>query len=322
MKSWQADIENHIRQWSTNLGNLGWWPKFVYHFTDVLNAVSILETGCLYSRSEANRLRIMRADNASREIIQGTRPEHFQYVRMYFRPRTPTQYRNEGLRPKNNRELGGAHCAIPVFFCFDSLRVFALDYTEFSNGNIGSSRSKHSGSRDFFQQIPFDLVFHNGYFSENERENIVFHRNAEVLIPQVLPLEPYLQRIVCRSAAERQTLLHLLSEETKHKWNSMITLSDHGFFERKWTYVEEVVTVDDKVIFRFNPNTITPGPFHVDFSYSEKGELSIREWRGEKELLKTKLIIRVPDAILGECKLFLDESLAFADNIIFDENPF
>jgi hypothetical protein len=322
MKSWRVDIENHIRHWSASLGNLGWWPKFVYHFTDVLNAVSILETGCLYSRSEASRLGLMQSENASPEIIQSTRPEHLQYVRLYFRPRTPTQYRNEGIRPKNQRELGGAHCAIPVFFCLDSLPVLALDNSEFSNGNMGSTRARHSSGRDFFRQIPFDRVFHSGWLSEDEKEDIVFRRNAEVLVPQELPLRPYLKRIVCRSAAERQTLLHLLSNEARRKWNSIITLSDHGFFERKWTYVEEVVTVDNIVIFRFNPSTSTPGPFQVIVTYCEKNDSSNKQWQGEIESLSNTFRLKISNAYLGECKLFLDGSLAFADNIIFDEIPF
>jgi len=174
MKTWQGEIADHVRKWSASLGNLGWWPKFVYHFTDVLNAVSILETGNLYSRSEASRLGLMQSENASPEIIQSTRPEHLQYVRLYFRPRTPTQYRNEGMRPKNQRELGGAHCAIPVFFCLDSLPVLALDNSEFSNGNMGSSRARHSSERDFFNKIPFDRVFHDGWFSDDESKEIVF----------------------------------------------------------------------------------------------------------------------------------------------------
>ncbi len=124
MKPWYADVERHIAMWSARPGHPTWWPRFVYHFTDVRNAAAILQNDCLYSRAEASRLGLMQVDNASAEIIGQTRPEHLEFVRLYFRPRTPTQYRNEGIRPGGRRELS-AHCPVPVYFCFDALGVLS-----------------------------------------------------------------------------------------------------------------------------------------------------------------------------------------------------
>ncbi len=322
MKSWTTDIEQHIRTWSARLGNLGWWPRYVYHFTDVNNAARIIDSGHLYSRMEAIRHGLMEVDNASPTIIQQTRQEHLEYVRLYFRPRTPTQYRNEGIRPLNQRLLG-AHCPIPVYFCFDALTVLAQNETEFSDGNIGSSRANHNNTNDFFLSIPFHLVFHNGAFPPEERDEIIFRRNAEVLVPGSLPLVPALKFIACRSVAERQTLLHLLPDNLSHEWSPRIRLGEQGFFERKWTYVEEVVTVNsDSVIFRFNPNTKTPGPFRVSFTYSERSEGFQRTWQAEQQMANTALRLRLPGAARGEATLHLDDALAFADTLIFEEIPF
>lgn len=44
-----------------------WWPKYVYHYTDIHNAVSILETGKVFSRNRARE--IMINENASLEVI-------------------------------------------------------------------------------------------------------------------------------------------------------------------------------------------------------------------------------------------------------------
>ncbi|MCK4449304.1 MAG: DUF4433 domain-containing protein, partial [Anaerolineae bacterium] len=96
MKPWVDEIQRHIKIWAARLGPLSWWPRYVYHFTDVRNAASIIQSGHLYSRAGAERRNLMKIDNASPQIIQQTRPEHLEYVRLYFRPRTPTQYRNEG----------------------------------------------------------------------------------------------------------------------------------------------------------------------------------------------------------------------------------
>ena len=124
MKPWRSEIRQHITKWSRQLGNLEWWPQYVYHFTDIQNAACILNDGILYSRAEPDRQNCMVVDNASPEIIAQTRPEYTRFVRLYFRPRTPTQFRNEGIRPKDKRELG-AHCPVPIYFCFDSLDILS-----------------------------------------------------------------------------------------------------------------------------------------------------------------------------------------------------
>jgi hypothetical protein len=89
VKPWANTIQDHIRSWSAQLHPNDWWPRFVYHFTDLANAVSILETGQLFSRSEVIKRKLMRVDNASPRIIARTYAEHQDYVRLYFRPRTP-----------------------------------------------------------------------------------------------------------------------------------------------------------------------------------------------------------------------------------------
>ena len=323
MKPWADEIQFHIETWAARLGPLSWWPRYVYHFTDLNNAASIIQSGCLYSRAEVERRGLMRVDNASSEIILQTRPEHLNYVRLYFRPRTPTQYRNEGIRPINQRELGGAHCPVPVYFCFDAPTVLAQDDTEFSDGNMASAWVSHSGERDFFLSIPFHLVFHNrAIIPPEDAREITFRRNAEVLAPGSLSLDPALKFIACRSAAERQTLLHLLPPNLRRQWPPRIRLGEQGLFERKWTYVEEAITVDGEVVFRFNPNTRTPGPFQVTFSYREAGRGPERTWAGERAELNSLLRIRVPDAVWGTVTLHLDDALAFAGTLTFEEIPF
>jgi hypothetical protein len=322
VKPWADEIQRHINAWSARLGSLGWWPRYVYHFTDVHNAASIIQSGCLYSRAEADRRGFMQVDNASPEVIGQTRSQPLKYVRLYFRPRTPTQYRNEGIRPINQRKLGGAHCPVPIYFCFDALNVLARDDTEFSNGNMGSPRACRSSERDFFLSIPFHLVFHNRWFTPDERDEIIFRRNAEVLVPDSLALDPALRFIACRSAAERQTLLHLLPANVRRQWASHTRLGERDLFERRWTFVEEVVVVGDHVNFHFNPNTRTPGPFQVAFSYREAGEGFERTWKGEQTALNSLLRIRVLDAAWGTAVLRLDDALAFAGQITFEEIPF
>ena len=324
MKPWHGRIQQHIQEWSSRLGNLEWWPKYVYHFTVVRNAASILKDGTLYSRAEAVKRGLMIVDNASPDVMSQTKQEYTHYVRLYFRPRTPTQYRNEGIRPLAKRELGGAHCPIPIYFCFDAETILSHDNAEYSDGNMGSPRAAHSGEQDFFLQIPFGQVFHDGWFSPDRQSEIIFHRNAEVLIPDQLPLEPTLKFIACRSVAERQTFMNMLDWPIKKKWEHKVRLGEQGFFERRWTYVEEVVYTDDEIItFRFNPNTLTPGPFQLRIEYQENG--SDKVGRLEKSVERLDNVFRIrkpPNAISGKLKLYLDNCLAYSDYIIFEDIPF
>jgi hypothetical protein len=321
MKPWRNEIKLHIENWSKHLGNLNWWPKYVYHFTDIRNAASILKAGTIYSREEAVRLGTMVVDNASPEIIDRTPLEHTRFVRLYFRPRTPTQFRNEGIRPIGQRELG-AHCPVPVYFCFDALEILSGDSTQVSDGNMGSQRATHSSEKDFFFDIPFHYVFHNGAFSPDQRDEIIFRRNAEVLIPDLLHLDPALRFIACRSEAERQTLLHMLPYPVVNQWENKIRLGEQGFFERKWTYVEEVVLVDDAITFRFNPSSQTLGPFEITVEYREHGSDPPRRLHRVVDRLDVLRVKLPADATWGELILSLDDAIAYSDFVFIEDIPF
>lgn len=320
MKAWSDRVREHIQFWSGALPGRDWWPRYVYHFTDLHNAVSILGSAKLYSRSEVNRLRLLHTDAASAAVIAQTSPAHLQYVRLYFRPRTPTQFRNEGIRPRSNR-WENAHCPVPVFLCFDAHEVLTRGDTELSNGNMGSSHVEHAAAREIFEKIPFHHVFHDGRWAPHEGEAIKFHRHAEVLVPDALPLKPSLKMIVCRSAAERMTLLHLLPEPARLTWERLVRLGYDGLFERKWTFVESVTTVGTSIEFQFNPNTQTPGAFEVEFVYREEDGRSWT-WTGQKDALTTPHRFTVEGATRGIATLKLDGCIAFAGQVTFEDTPF
>jgi len=324
MKTWRDEIKKHIDNWSRRLGSRGWWPKYVYHSTDIRNAVRIIQCEYLYSRNEAIKRNLMQVDNASSEIIEHTKKEHQNLVRLYFRPRTPTEYCREGIRPIGQRKYN-AHCPIPIYFLFDALSILSKDETEFSSGNLASDRAEHESSLQFFLSIPFDLVFHHGrILAEEDKDEIIFRRNAEVLVPNSLRLNNALKAVVCRSQAERQTLINLLDRKIRNKWIDRIKLeSERGpIFERKWTFIEDVTVVNDRVYFWFNPDTTTPGPFYVKFSYKDVNKNTSNKWEGRLDSLDSRLFVRVKDGYKGIATLTLDDSLAFSAPVTFEDIPF
>lgn len=236
------------------------WPQFIYHSTEVHGAVSILECGYVYSRNKAKELGLLKYDIASESVLSSTRNEIKDYARFYFRPRTPTQYLNEGIRPKISVE-SDAHCPIPVYFLFDSVEVLAMEPTKFSDGNLASPFTDLLSSVDEFKRLPFSSIYHVGSFPRSDRDRIIRCRNAEIVVPEQLSTN-FLRSIYCRSYAEKDTLLSLMSQKAFDIWGDHIIVDSLGqLFIKKWTFIDNVRTSDSKISLSFSPDTKTPGPF-------------------------------------------------------------
>lgn len=301
-----------------------WWPAFLFHCTDITNVVSILRQGEIVSRSQIAKTRQLSVDIASPEIIARTDPKWQDHVRLYFRPKTPTQYNNEGFRPIGQRARN-SHCPVPVYLIFDALAVLSRANSCFSDGNLGSSYPKVDRTVSFLQQIPFEFVYHDTRFDQSERNQIVYHRHAEVLVPQRMSLDG-LWHIVCRSDAEYKTLLHLLSPETRSSWVSKIgVLSSLQLFHQQWTFVEQVDMSTQRIAFRFNRSTCTPGPFDTRVEIEETETAMKYHWHNEayqcnQELTLSLSSLRDPSDYTA--RLFLDDHLAYEDRFQGDDLPF
>ena len=241
--------------------NKKWWPKYLYHFSDVNNIVSILETHYLYSRNLAIEKGLLKVDIASTEVISNTKDQIMNFVRLYFRPRTPTQYKNEGVRPIDQREIH-AHCPIPIYLMFDSEPILSHPESKFSNRNLAKKKSTYTGNIKKLLKFPFELIYHDSFFQDiNEKEKIVAHRNAEVIIPNSINLDS-LKFIFCRSYAEKDTLLNSLSKNASESWSGKIYVdSENNLFLKNWTFVEKAILSRGYIILHFPPDSKTPGPF-------------------------------------------------------------
>jgi len=94
------------------------WPNYIYHFNDIRNIASVLQQGVLCSRERCRTSGISFIDVADRLVVSES-PWTHSYSRFYFRPHTPTQYLQEGIRPPSFRS-NEAHCPVPVFLLFRS----------------------------------------------------------------------------------------------------------------------------------------------------------------------------------------------------------
>ena len=312
------------------------WPPHLFHCTDIRNVVSILNHGEIMSRSLIKSAGLLPKDIASPDVIVGTNANWQDCVRLYFRPRTPTQYRNEGFRPVYQQEWN-SHCPVPVYLLFSALSVLSRSDSRFSDGNLGSASSNVSGDVAFLKQIPFQFVYHDTRFDQSEHQQIIHHRHAEVIVPKRMELDN-LRFIVCRSDAEYRTLLHLLPPTILDHWVGKIVVgSNRQLFHRQWTFVEQAEMNSDRVIFKFNPSSRTPGPFNACVEIEEASTGMKYHWRNEAYQCDREITLSIStlqdssdyvarlylqDSSDYVARLYLDGNLAFEDRYQDDDLPF
>jgi len=227
-------------------GAQNWWTKYLFHFTDISNALSILEQNALLSRDEATRLGVMKNDNANDQVIAITSAKHRQYARLYFAPATPTQHNNEGVKPKETI-FNNAHCPIPIMFIFHFSKVFMLDGVKFTDGNLANNPNIYDNIEDL-QKLNFELIYHRTWFEPSQRDTIIHARHSEILVKNRLSLEGNLKMLIVRSQAEKEMLLYRMSEPLRAFYANKIFIQPRtGIFTNSWLYLNKVSIIDNVI---------------------------------------------------------------------------
>ena len=144
----------------------------------------------------------------------------------------------------------------------------------------------------------------------------MFHRNAEVLIPQRLGLRN-VRHVLCRSQAEYETLRNLLPPRAWDRWVDKVGVVPRlNLFHGKWSFVEQVELADEHVLFRFNQATTTPGPFaaRVDISVRSVAGSGRYRWARDKFMARDTLDLSLNNAGNPHdysISLYLDDHIAF-----------
>lgn len=264
------EIQNHMLGLASNLrldGNRKWWPNWLFRSDHVENAAKIINSGKLLSRSAAERHSLIVKDSGSPQHIAQLSPGHRDYVRLYFRPRTPTQYANEGIRP-NGRIQYGAHMPVPVYLLFSS-SLLMCSGVSFTRGCLTSLTQMGSSAR-FLKDMKFDDIYHDsgvGWVGEsNRRSTILNARHSEVLVKNELPLDQ-VRHIVCRSAAERETLVNLLSRTARSQWLKRVHVDEgrRRLFQKRGTFVQvaDLSSRGSRFVFYPNIERNMRGPFSL-----------------------------------------------------------
>lgn len=264
----------HVTRWEQTLTSpfhpyRSKWPSRLFHHAPIENAVKILLDGNLRSRDDPGNMRAK--DVAAPGVIDARNHAHSS-ARLYFRPRTPTQYHIEGIRKKGECQYGDdTHAPVLVMMVFNARPILTLRGTKFCDRNMQLGHAEPGDSEEYFSKIPFEKVFHEGGISGDR--SIIEHRCAEVLAPSPLPLDKNLQWVFCRTAAERDTLLYLLGNK-QAEWSARIHISDDLLlFERRHVFVDSVFLAANGINFQLSPRADLRNISVAVFVWDDKGKL-------------------------------------------------
>ena len=180
-----------------------WWPHYAYHYTDISNAVSILESGMLYSHNEGFKHRDLRYDGDPNANVPVPIFFFFHLEQLLSDPNTCF---SEGS------EAGGG---VPVLKGEDAFANLDFEMI-YRNGPYISQDSEN-----------------------RKREGSL--RQSEILYPDMFQINGFLAGIVCRNAEERTTLLNLLKDKSNRLfsyWQPRIRVINKDLYYNNGLFIE------------------------------------------------------------------------------------
>jgi hypothetical protein len=157
------EVDAHISKWELwadrpYYSHRKHWPSRLFHHAPLEDAVRILAEGVLRARADPNI--DLRRDVAGEGVID-LRVDAHSFVRMYFRPRTPTQFHIESIRKKHECEFG-FQAPILIMFVLDARPILTRDGTCFSDENMQRGSALVGDDAAFLATIPWEKVYHEG----------------------------------------------------------------------------------------------------------------------------------------------------------------
>lgn len=257
MASYKETIE---AQCSRMPRSIWWWPQYLYHYTDVNHAVSIIDNEWIYDRVTVKKQRLTQTDAASQNVLNVTSDAVKHCGRLYMRPLSPAQFYSEGYKPEEVRHEGykDASCPVPVFFLLDAVKTLAYPGVFFVEcGTAGYYTEEWKTGPKEYAALCFEKIFHHG--STGHDPSILKYRRTEVLREGGIPLRGLLRRIVCRSSAEAGTLLSLMRKQCPAKYETYSRLvvpasayNSMYLFNRNGMYVNRANVRENQVLIEFN----------------------------------------------------------------------
>ena len=213
-----------------------------FHTTSFENFINIYKTNKLYSRNYLKNNNINFEDIANQDVVTKQKKEH-DYVRFYFRPKTPTNYRNEGIKctkslnKKNCIDLGnGIHkdeeynkqqSANPV------VMIFNYSIAQNKNCKFKQFNKMNQELVNSIQELEnWDLIFAEGKYEDDIRKAYEKpFRMAEFLYPDFIETKE-IKKIIFRSKCDKERAIQLLGNDNRF-------IVDTNYFYNNYLYVKD-----------------------------------------------------------------------------------
>lgn len=215
-----------------------------HHYTDFVNFLDIMNTGKLLSRNEALKCGFI--DAAEQSVIDKTSEKVKEYVRFYYKEKTPTIYDNEGKKVDNSLP----HMPIPVLLLFNETIINHTNIA-FTSGCGGSKYSQITKNLQMSMNFDWKTVFNRGWIPTDEdmimtlgydpnKANVINKRNAEFLYYKEIDIE-HIKKIIFRSPADKKHAILALGENELFKVDAS-KFNNH----RNYLYDYDIVNNEDR----------------------------------------------------------------------------
>lgn len=207
-----------------------------------------------------------------------------------------------------------------VMMVFRSAEILSAPDVCFSDGNMQSGRTSQFSSDSEFRNLPFDEIYHFGPIESGS--DITRCRCAEVLVPHELILDDRLIGVLCRSPAERATLLHMLGDGAE-KWSPRVRVyTEPGIFENRWAYVDSVSVSKDGVSFTTHPRSDAQ-PVKVAITITSVGDGRKQAFSNDAASARSPILCRTSlSAGTYLVEISVDDCCAYQAISLIDDLPF
>ncbi|UJR16344.1 hypothetical protein I4U23_003250 [Adineta vaga] len=259
------------------------WTGYVYHYTHLENAISIVCERSIKSRYQLTQLGNFK-DSSSYDFMSHVHDEVNRYVRFYFRPRTLTQYHNENLgsgKCKKRNEYTPI-CPVPIFVRIDLQAILNIPNIQWkvSLGDMSRTRTIYDSTRDVIEQFDFDGVFKNDDAELNEYSIQLEFLIENELNFQLLPNDCI--HLICQNRDAKTSLECVLKEQLMDTYS--LQIDKNYFFEKNDRIFINHEQNQDHISVRMNSGNECParGMFIVQINCSHQQETMELACKGNK----------------------------------------
>lgn len=210
------------------------------HSTNFDNFIKIIKSKELCSRDYLLKNGISFNDIANQNIV--TQQENLRkYVRFYFRCKTPTYYRNEGIKSEKslNKENNKAHSAIPVILIFNA-EIAKNDNCRYKAQNRMNEQCKNS---IFLLREYWDYIFQNdsiSFINKNYKQ-FAKYKMAEFLYPEKISTN-YIVKIIFRSICDKERAIQILGDNPLFEVNDSYFCNNH-LYPKEYSYKDNILSI-------------------------------------------------------------------------------